>query len=186
MSRTVKPETIKTLREWTARWPKATNLGFDPESREPTIYAQDGSRTRVSSIPWRREGDTMTILTQPALFPAGAVAAARGRFAKVQQQRAQISTAGQEQMRIAEAAVLEAWQRYNAAPASGRAVLRRDILLAERQMRDVEAAMAPRDRVVAYVKDYITTYVPPFPTAQRGISLLEATGATGTTGEGTA
>ena len=181
MSRTVKPETIKSLREWAARWPKATNLGFDPESREPTIYAQDGSRTRVSSIPWRREGDTMTILTQPAIFPAGAVAVARGRFAKVLQQRTQISTAGQEQMRIAEAAVLEAWQRYNAAPASGRAVLRRDILLAERQIRDVEAAMGPRDRVIAYAGDYTTTYVPPFPTAQRGISLAEAA-----TGEGKA
>ena len=119
----------------------------------------------------------MTILTQPALFPAGAVAAARGRFAKVQQQRAQISAAGQEQMRIAEAAVLEAWQRYHAAPESVRAVLRRDILLAERQMRDVEAAMAPRDRMVAYVDDYPTTYVPPFPTAQRGISLAEAAAA---------
>ena len=127
----------------------------------------------------------MTILTQPALFPAGAVAAARGRFAKVQQQRAQISAAGQEQLRIAEAAVLEAWQRYHAAPESGRAVLRRDILLAERQMREVEAAMAPRDRVVAFVQDYTTTYVPPFPTAQRGISLVEAA-ATGSIGEGTA
>jgi len=169
MSRTIRPEVIKSLRDWVGRWPKATNLGFDPESREPTVYAQDGSRSRVSSIPWRREADTMTILATPVAYSAGAVAAARNRYGKIQQQRAQMAVAGQEQLRVAEKEVLEAWQRYHAAPASGRAALRRDVLAAERVMRDVETAMAPRDRVIRYVEDYTAIYIPPMPQAQRGL-----------------
>lgn len=186
MSRTIRPEVIKSLRDWVGRWPKATNLGFDPESREPTVYAQDGSRTRVSSIPWRREADTMTILSTPAAYSAGAVAAARNRYGKLLQQRAQMVAAGQEQLRIAEKEVLEAWQRYHAAPASGRAALRRDVLAAERVMRDVEAAMAPRDRGVRYVEAYTTIYVPPMPQAQRGLDPEAAAAATATTGVETA
>ena len=81
MSRPVDPERVKTLSDWVTRWPKVTNLGFDSETREPTIYSNvDPYTTVVGTIPWKREGDTMTIMTQPGRFSEQAVTAARKRY----------------------------------------------------------------------------------------------------------
>jgi hypothetical protein len=189
MSRlSVKPELVKTLRDWSARWPKAQNLGFDPETREPTVYSQGAERTKVSSIPWKREGDTMTILAQPTRFSPAAVDAATKRYGRIREQRAQMSTAGAEQLRVAEAALLDAWRTYNAAPPATRGPLRRDILTAERAVVEMEEALAAqlyKGRCPMLRDEYRGTYVPPMPENRRGIPLTAVAGgaAAGTSEE---
>ena len=180
--RTVKTENIKTLRDWVARWPKATNLGFDPETREATIYDTTKERIKVSSIPWKREADTMTVLAQPSRFSADAVTAATSRFNKIREQRDQMRTAGEAQLRAAEQNVLDAWRTYHAAPPATRAPLRRDILSAEAAMQQLEKAMAPKGRAIVYREDHeekdalmsrkVGMYVPPMPVGRRGLSLV--------------
>jgi len=177
--RTVKTEKVKTLSDWVARWPKATNLGFDPETREATIYDTSKERVKVSSIPWKREADTLTVLAQPSRFPPQTVAAATRRFDKIREQRAQQQKASEEGLRVAEAAVLDAWRTYYAEPVATRAPLRRDVLSAEAELRSLEASIANKDReiIVRYditEQDALLTaktgiYVPPMPTARRGL-----------------
>jgi hypothetical protein len=176
-ARTVKPEQIKTLRDWTLRWPKATNLSFDAETREPSVYSADASRTLVKSFPWNREGDTMTILSDPTQFSATAVSAARQRYSKIREQQQQLTTGGEDQLRIAEAALLEAWQAYNAASPAVRPSLRQDILAHEKTVRDLEVSLRPRDRVARLLDGYSATYEPPIPIERRGISLVAAANA---------
>jgi hypothetical protein len=179
--RTVKTEQVKTLRDWVARWPKATNLGFDPETREATIYDTTKDRVKVASIPWKREGDTLTILAQPTRFSPQAVEAATRRFDKIREQRAQLRAAAEDGIRAAEAALLDAWRQYNAAPPTVRGTLRRDILSAEATLRDLEEKAAPKGRDIIVRDDpdekngllaaKTGIYVPPMPVGRRGISL---------------
>jgi len=183
MSRqTVAPDQIKNLKDWVARWPKATNLGFDPETREPTIYSAGSDRSRVSSIPWKREADTLSILQQPSRYPPAAVEAATRRYTRIQEQRAKLREAGEESLRVAEAAVLEAWRQYRAAPPTTRSTLRRDILSAEAALYDLQKAQANKARTTYFVidpneRDMVVVgkngiYIPPMPLARRGISLV--------------
>jgi hypothetical protein len=171
--RTVPPEKVKTLAEWVARWPKATNLGFDPETREPTVYSANKERTRVSSIPWKREADTLTVLAQPSRFSAQAVAAAAQRFGRVREERDELRRGAEERLRTGEAALLEAWRRYHAEPAATRAPLRREVLTAESEVRAIEAESANPERMAIAVEDKVGIYVPPMPLARRGINMVE-------------
>ena len=175
--RTVAPDKIKTLRDWVRRWPKVANLGFDEETREPTIYSADASRTKVSSIPWRREGDMLTILAQPERFTGGAVDAARKRYERYQERQQKIADAGNTQIRVHEAALLEAWRTYRASPPAARGLLRRDIAVAERQYRETEEAMAAAQksgRTVITIGSVVGAYIPVIPLDRRGISLEAA------------
>jgi hypothetical protein len=181
--RTIQPDKIKTLRDWVARWPKATNLGFDEETREPTIYSVDATRSKVGSIPWRREGDTLTILSVPSKFTEGGIAAARRRASRYSEKVAQMRTAGDEQQRIQEKALLEAWQAYYAAPPAARSVMRRDILAAEKAMREVETIVANqiyKERSVRELgtktKPLTGVYIPPMPVRLRGIPMAVIAG----------
>jgi len=171
--RTVQPEKVKTLADWVARWPKATNLGFDPETREPTIYDTTKGRTKISSIPWKREADTLTVLAQPTRFSVQALTSATSRFDKIRTQRTQIRLAGEEQLRLAEANLLDAWRIYYATPPATRGPMRRDILSAEATLRDLEDKMAPKGRVIVQRGDMTGIYIPPMPAGRRGISLVD-------------
>jgi len=183
--RTVPPEKVKTLANWVARWPKATNLGFDPETREATIYDTTKERNKVSSIPWKREADTLTVLAQPSRFTPQAVAAATSRFDKIREQRNLMRAAGEEQLRLATAAVLEAWRAYEGTPVPA---LRRDILSAEKQVRELEAATADKERTIIKMEDpnepdtllqlKSGIYIPPMPVERRGISLVGSSSET--------
>lgn len=192
--RTVKPEQIKTLRDWTQRWPKVANLDFDADTREPTIYTADSNRQRVGSIPWRREVDTLTVLTQPSRYTEQMQMAAKGRYDKIVEQKGQLQTAADEQLRIAERNLLDTWRTYEEAPAAVRGALRRDVLAAERSFNEMEAALAAqlyRERKVRETPEgLIGTYVPVMPTGRRGIPMSAvlqgstATAAGGITGGG--
>lgn len=181
--RTVPPAKIKTIRDWVSRWPKATNLAFDEETREPTIYSADAARTKVGSIPWRREGDTLTILSAPSKFTEAGVAAARRRYDRYSEKVGQMRAAGEEQQRIQERALLEAWQAYYAAPAAARSVLRRDVLAAEKAVREVEEIVASqiyKERSVRTLgtktKPLTGVYTPPMPIRLRGIPMAVIAG----------
>lgn len=172
--RTVKPDRIKTLRDWAARWPKASNLGFDEETREPVVYSADASRTKVSTIPWKREGDTLTILATPSRFSAQATEAAKSRYGRFREQKAALTTAADEQLRILETAVLEAWRTYEAADGPSKPSMRREILSAEKSLREQEEMLATqiyRERAVQQLKVGTVIYVPPMPVGRRGIPL---------------
>ena len=169
--RAVKTDKITTLKDWVSRWP-AANLRFDPDTREPTIYGPD-SVTKVSSIPWKREADTLTVLSQPTRFSAEAVEAATKRLNTMREQREGMRMAGEEQMRIAERAVLDAWHAYYAAPTSARSALRRDILAAESTLHQAEASMANKDRVTVKTGAGVGIYTPPMEFARRGIPIVQ-------------
>lgn len=171
--RTVQPEKVKTLADWVARWPKATNLGFDSETREATIYDTSKERNKVSSIPWKREADTLTVLSQPTRFSAQAVASATSRFDKLRAQRAELRQAGEEQLRIAEANMLDAWRSYYATPTAARGPLRRDILSAEATLRELEERIANKGRTVVRIGELYGSSIPPMPLNRRGISLVQ-------------
>lgn len=172
--RTVNPAKIKTLADWVERWTKgATNLGFDPETREPTIYDVTKERAKVSSIPWKREADVLTVLAQPARFSAKAVEVATGRYTKIQEQRLLRQKAGEEQLRAATAALMDAWRAFNAAPAAVRGSLRHDILAAELAVREIELALADKGRRIMMVDQGYAVYVPPMPVTRRGLTIEE-------------
>ena len=170
--RTVKADDVKTLADWVARWPKAANLRFDPETREPTVYSNKDINTKVSSFPWKREADTLTILAQPQHYSAQAVEAATRRFGKIQETREQIRQTGHDQLRLAEAAVLAAWRAYRTAPPASRGPLRRDILTAEKAIIELEQSLAPTERIATSYNDVVRMYVPPMPYGNRGISVV--------------
>jgi hypothetical protein len=177
--RTVKPEKVKTLRDWVARWPKATNLRFDEETREPVVLSVDGAGTQVGSFPWRREGDTITILTQSSQFSQQAVGAARKRLERIQERSDQMRAAGEEALRSAEAQLMETWRAYTAAPPAVKAGMRRDLLTAERTVRDLEAALAAEiypERVFDSDNGMNSVYNPPMPMRRRGIPLSAVAG----------
>lgn len=169
--RTVDPALIKTLADWVARWPKATNLGFDAETREASIYDKSKERVKLSSIPWKRENDIISILAQPMQFSAATVGAATARFNKLKEQKVQMRQAAEEQLRVAEATLVDAWRSYEAAPAASRNVLRQDIHAAEIKVRDLESAMADKSRVHVKTEKGVGAYTPPMPVKRRGLAL---------------
>ena len=179
-SRYVRPEKIRTLRDWTARYPRVVNLGFDQETREPTVYSADAARTAVNKIPWKREGDMMTILSQPAQFAGGAVDAARRRYQEVRAKQKEVGDAATVQIQTAEAALLEAWRTYYAAPPETRSTLVRSIVTAERAVREIEEAVAgklAKERSHVRRGELHATYNPSIPMKYRPVSLTAAAGA---------
>lgn len=172
---TVKPENVTTLRTWVQRWPKAGNLAFDMEERNPVIYSLAAPPTKVKEIPWKREADTLTVLTQRPSFGTTAIGAAERRMGKLREDRASVRTAAEEQLRLAEAALLDAWREYRGA-AGGRDALMRDIVAAEKGLRTLEAAVAEQlsaERKAVQVNDYTTVQTPAMPRALRRMPLTE-------------
>jgi hypothetical protein len=167
--RTAKPADIKTLQNWVQRWPKVSNLEFDSATREPTLYTTaprgDPARTKVGTIPWKREADSITVLTQPTKFTPEAVETARKRISALNAASKQSREAGEAQIRVLEGAVLNAWNAYRAAPSMP---LLQDVLQAERALTAQEVSLGS-NRVVVTHGDYMATYVPPIPLKQRGL-----------------
>lgn len=181
-ARTVDPATVKNLRDWVARWPKVGNLGFDPETREPTVYSRDSARTKVAAIPWRREADVLTVLTQPAGFSEGARTAAGRRWGTYRERQSTMAAAGIAQLRAAEAALLEAWRVYRTAEGGARAPLMRDVVAAERAVREVEAALAEqtkKGRAVVVEEKAVRVVIPALPLDVRAmpVGALTASGS---------
>jgi hypothetical protein len=176
MAKPVKPDDITTLKLWATRWGKPSNLGFDPESREPTVYAADGAR--VKSFPWERAGDVITILTDPSRFGATAVGAAQTQYDRFRSDQAQRVTQFDPLMAEAQAELLNAWRSYNSVPPEGRASLRPRILAAENRIRRVEESLARYKYVERRLRklgdDSYGAHVPPIPMARRTLTVRAA------------
>jgi hypothetical protein len=90
-----------------------------------------------------------------------------------------MAVAAIDQLRMAEAALLEAWHAYHAASGStgGRGALMRDVLVAEKTLRELEAAlgarMATERKIVEEENGYISVQVPVMPRALRGMDITE-------------
>lgn len=172
---TAKPEAIRTLKNWVARWPRDKSLGFDPETREATVFSLDAARTKVSAIPWKREGDTLSVLSDPARFSPAAVEAARQRYGRYRQQLGQVVSTAEVQLRAQEGVLLEAWRAYRSAPVASRGVLQRDIMAAEKALTQMEAALAAQRyserKMRSYEGDYTGIFNPSMPTSRRAIPL---------------
>lgn len=171
--RRVPPESIRTLKEWAAVY-GAENVRFDPETREATIYKADGT-TKVSSIPWKREGDIVVVLQNPSAFTAAYTDTATKRAQNIRDGRAAARLPIEEQLRAQEAALLESWRRLAAAPESERGTLRRQVLLNERELRDTEAQLANPERHIQEVGRYYRSVAPVFPLDDRGITAGDTT-----------
>lgn len=178
----VKADKVKNLAEFVARAGKAANFGFDPETREATIYTDATHATKVKSFPWKREVDTLTVLTEPLRFSTMACATASSRLVKLKEQRGAQLKSGEEGLRTAEAAILEAWRSYNAATSAVKPSLRRPILLAEETYMRLVKSMVPPNRFIREFKrpEYRGLekgfYIPPIPVELRGIQLTGAAG----------
>jgi hypothetical protein len=169
--RTAKPTDIKTLQNWVQRWPKVSNLEFDSSTREPTIYTTaprgDPARTKVGAIPWKREADIITALTQPTKFTPETVENARKRISSLNAAAKQSREANEAQIRVLEGTVLNAWNAYRAAPSMP---LMQDVLQAEKALTAQEASLGS-NRVIVTHGDYMATYIPPISLKQRGLPI---------------
>jgi hypothetical protein len=119
----------------------------------------------VGAIPWKREADIITVLTQPTKFNTAAVENARKRIGALNGASKQTREAGEAQIRILEGALLRAWNDYRAAPSMP---LLQDVLQAERAMVAQEASLGST-RTVITIGESKGTYVPPIPLSQRGL-----------------
>jgi len=170
--RTVKPDKIKSLMDWVANWPKARNLGFDPVTREPTVYSIDKDRNKILSIPWKRSGDILTILSQPSQFPAEVVQRALADFNETENNYHELRDSQNEELKKSETALINAWRAYNAAVPANKASLRRAIMTAERGMRQAEDDMirSVQSMVIDY-DGFKMIYTAPLQIGEREISL---------------
>ena len=178
--RTVAPGSIKNLGDWLSYWPSAGNVGFDPVTREPAIYSNDSERKKLMSIPWRREVDTITVLTQPNDYTPQIVGMAQKRFESIQEQQAEIIAALEEQQQAAEELVLEEWNAYREAPPAMRAIKMSDIVAAEKALAETEKALAEQRNLGSIYdddneSDLIIQYTPPMPLGRRGIPFGDTT-----------
>jgi hypothetical protein len=187
-ARTVAPDKVRSLRDWVARWPKAVNLGFDAETREPTIYSLDEGRSKVASIPWKREGDMITILSQPSKFSGSAVDAARARSARIVEQREALIAAATEELQSLEAELLRAWREYAASPPASRSAMMFDIRAREAAYRTAEEELAEKIQAGRTKVDrgkFTGVVVPSVPIDKRAVSLSAAAGASMNSGANT-
>jgi hypothetical protein len=177
MSRSiVNPDTVKTLKNWTDRWPKSANIQFDAETREPVVFSVDG-KSIVKRFPYKREGDVINILSNTQRFSPRAVEIAKKRYSDFKDQQ-KVSRADIEgQIRIQEGVLLDEWRRYHAAPEAMRGTMRRDILTAERTLNQLEKERAKNVYVdrKGSAMFAVSVYHAPLPSAIRSIPIAEGT-----------
>lgn len=114
----------------------------------------------------------MTILTRPGRFSEQAVTAARRRYNEYYEAEAAKRTDAASGLLAAEADVLAAWREYRAAEPADRPSLRRNILTAERVLREREAQMAPV-RELREFSTGISVYVEPLPLDRRALAVAD-------------
>jgi hypothetical protein len=170
---------VTTLKAWVQGWPSAKELSFDPESREPTVFTKDSARAKVGSIPWRREGDVLTILTQSGKYSAAVVEAATRRYATTRGQESDEAMEAEGERIAKEEAILDAWRAYRAASAAAKPTIMADIMTAERELYKLDESVAGVGRkFIASEYGFAMAFYPPIAVDQRAIA-LSAVGAAG-------
>ena len=181
----VKPENITSLVQWGAQWTRAPNVGFDQESREPAVYEADGT-TLAKTFPWVREGDVMTILSNPTRFGERAVAAAKRQCDGIHERQGELVAQAVDSLQKAEGILMSRWRAYYATPAEGRAALIPDIIAAERNMQKIEASLGKVKylerrpyQIESTFGKFHAAHVPAIQTARRGLSVAETESSSG-------
>jgi hypothetical protein len=144
MAQFANPDDIKTLSDWVSRYGKYKNVVLDKETGEPIVLeAKKDNPAKVLTIPWKREGDALVVLTNPTKFSPASVAAAAQRYAEVytpQNEAASIDT-----LRLLERRLLEAWRVYRATPSIP---LMKDVNGIEKELLAFERSLTRPDRAV--------------------------------------
>ena len=144
MAQFANPADIKNLSDWVARYGKYKNVVLDKETGEPIVLeAKKDNPAKVLTIPWRRGGDAMVVLTNPSQFSPASVAAAAQRFADVytpQNEAASIDT-----LQLLERRLLEAWRAYRLNPSIP---LMKDVNGLEKELLAFEFSLTRPDRAI--------------------------------------
>ena len=175
MSRThkaIQAEKIPDLKTWASLWTKAPNLSFDPITREATIYSVDG-KNKVSSFPWIREADTLTILSNTTKFPQLVVDAAKSQLDEIRNDAKTEHAEKIAALRDAETFLLIAWAAYTS---DSNRTTRDAVLKAEQTIRGIEELLVSDRRLKTFTGINSSTvydgiYLSPMPLEKRGIPI---------------
>jgi hypothetical protein len=173
MSRTVNPEKVNTLRDWVKRWPKASNLGIEPETREPAVYTAD--RSLVKTFPWERKADILTILADPSHFTADAVKAARDKYNEISEGKRQLIADTQASIQTAEKEIMRLWREHDVSQSRPEKTTKRSEIIAKEKelydlVSDLNAALYAGRTTINKAEGTIA-YVPVIPVSQRGLPM---------------
>ena len=169
----VNPGTITGLAGFVSRLKRASNLGFDPTTREPTVYTDAKHTTVAKTFPWKREVDTLTVLTSSGAYSQKAIDAALSRVAATRAEVQEAQRTATTDMQVAEARVLDAWRIYNGATNADKPALRRTVIMEEAALMELERAAAPKTRYSRKFEfvEGVGVYVPPMSVDRRGIPI---------------
>ena len=83
MAQFANPADIKKLSDWVARYGKYANVTLSETGEPIVLEAKKENPARVVTLPWNREGDVLTVLTNRAAYTQATVDVAVKRFADV-------------------------------------------------------------------------------------------------------
>ena len=167
MAQFANPADIKKLSDWVSRYGKYANVTLS-ETGEPIVMeAKKDNPARVLTLPWNREGDVLTVLTNRSQYTQATVDVATKRFADVT--TLVNESANQDALRAIERRLLEAWRSYRATPSIP---LMKDVNGIEKELLAFERSIARPDRVVLNGR----LMVPSMPLDERGIGIAEVGG----------
>jgi hypothetical protein len=167
MAQFANPADIRKLSDWVARYGKYANVTLSETGEPIVLEAKKENPARVLTLPWNREGDVLTVLSNRSYYTQATVDVAAKRFADV---TAPVNeAANQDALRAIERRLLEAWQSYRATPSIP---LMRDVNGIEKELLAFERSIARPDRVVLNGR----LMVPVMPLDERGIGIADVGG----------
>ena len=164
MAQFANPADIKKLSDWVSRYGKYANVTLSETGEPIVLEAKKENPARVVTLPWNREGDVLTVLTNRTAYTQATIDVAVKRFADV---TAPVNeSANQDALSALERRLLEAWRSYRATPSIP---LMKDVNGIEKELLAFERSIARPDRVVLNGR----LMVPVMPLDERGIGIAE-------------
>ena len=164
MAQFANPADIKKLSDWVSRYGKYANVTLSETGEPIVLEAKKENPARVLTLPWNREGDVLTVLTNRSAYTQATVDVAVKRFADV---TAPVNeAANQDALKALERRLLEAWRSYRATPSIP---LMKDVNGIEKELLAFERSIARPDRVVYEGR----LMVPTMPLDERGIGIAD-------------
>ena len=160
---TADPNTITDLKTWVSLWPRVSNLRFNSETREPTVYDRTGN-TISHTIPWIRKADILTVLSNIDQYSDHVVRNARDVYAAATSVEPSEKKRVEDEFRNAETDLLTLWNQYKQNPSH---TLKESIIRAEKVVRNLEESKKHRYVVKSQL------YIKPLTVDKRGIDLSE-------------
>ena len=167
MAQFANPADITKLSDWVARYGKYANVTLSETGEPIVLEAKKENPARVLTLPWNREGDVLTVLTNRSQYTQATLDVAVKRFADVTTPVNE--SANQDALRALERRLLEAWRSYRATPSIP---LMRDVNGIEKELLAFERSIARPDRVVYEGR----LMVPAMPLDERSIGIVDIGG----------